>query len=78
MKLSTYLNSANPTFPVRVVGNGHETSNIPLGTLGTVTEMVKNSYQIVWDGFPNCPEIFSVFGGMAMTLDIEGDEHGPS
>lgn len=73
MKLSLYryLLGDNPTLPVRVIGNGYETSNVPEGTLATVTKFTgRNSFQIVWDHLPDPPEIFNIFGGMAMTLDV--------
>jgi hypothetical protein len=71
MKLSLYLQAPNPKLPVRVIGNGYETANVPLGTLATVTKMTdQKKYQIVWDHLPDQPETFDAFGGMAMTLDV--------
>lgn len=70
MKLSLYLQSPNPKFPVRVIGNGYETSNVPLGALATVTKMEDHSFQIVWDHLPDQSEKFNAFGGMAMTLSV--------
>lgn len=70
MKLSLYLQSPNPKLPVRVISNGYETSNVPLGAIATVVKMENCSYHIVWDHLPNQSENFNAFGGMAMTLNV--------
>jgi len=70
MKLSLYLQSPNPKLPVRVIGNGYETSNVPKGSLATVTEMSDHSYQIVWDHLPDHPESFDISGGLAMSMNV--------
>lgn len=69
MILSTHFNSGKPKFPVKVIGNGFPTSNIPLGATGTVIGTKPGNFQLRWD-HNDLVEWFSMYGGAAMGLDI--------
>lgn len=74
MKLSTlfvdhFKEKTLPNLPISVTGNGYGTSNVPAGAVGTLLSLTGDSYVIEWKESA-IKETFSIFGGMAMSLDV--------